>query len=275
MSQSNTETVIDVEPEQEEAQEMGLVAREEDKIPAQAPAQSNSQLSPLVQAAMSNQWDPDMLQKMLDIQKDYERNEAEKAFHMAMAKFKENPPKVIKDRVNNQFNSKYASKGNLVNTVNEAMGPYGLNSSWDFPNRDDGMVAVACTLTHAQGFSKSVTLAAPPDKSGSKNPIQEIKSTITYLEIATFEAVTGIAASDDGDDDGNGASSQAKPISKSQQKEIQKKLSDHDLDEGVFYGWLEQKIGVKDIADIPEAAYKAVITTLNRSIKNKEQEQQQ
>ena len=164
-----------------------------------------SALSPMVQAVMTGQMTPEQLQSLLNVQKDYERNEAEKAFHMAVAEFKKNPPEVIKDKDNLQFKSKYASKGNLVNTVNSALSPHGLNASWEFDQREDGKIGVTCTLSHAQGHSKKVTLWAPPDKSGSKNPIQEIKSTITYLEIATYEAVTGVAASDAGDDDGNGA----------------------------------------------------------------------
>ena len=51
-------------------------------------------------------------------------------------------------------------------------------------------------------------MSAPPDTSGSKNLIQQLKSTKTYLEIATFESVTGIAAIDKGDDDGNSAGQQ-------------------------------------------------------------------
>jgi hypothetical protein len=46
-------------------------------------------------------------------------------------------------------------------------------------------------------------LSSPPDTSGAKNPLQQIKSAITYLEGATFQAITGIVASDE-DDDGNG-----------------------------------------------------------------------
>lgn len=198
----------------------------------------NRGLSPMVQAVMSGQMTPEQLQSLLNVQKDYERNEAEKAFHMAVAEFKKNPPEVIKDKDNKQFGSKYASKGNLVNTVNAALSPFGLNASWEFDQREDGKIGVTCTLSHAQGHSKKVTLWAPPDKSGSKNPIQEIKSTITYLEIATYEAVTGIAASDAGDDDGNGAKG-VERITEEQIANLEALITEVGADKGAFLKYMQ------------------------------------
>jgi hypothetical protein len=50
---------------------------------------------------------------------------------------------------------------------------------------------------------------ARADGSGAKNPIQQIKSTITYLKGVTFESITGLASTDDNvDDDGNAAGSE-------------------------------------------------------------------
>ena len=49
------------------------------------------------------------------------------------------------------------------------------------------------------------------DANNAKNPLQQVKSTMTYLKIATFEAVTGIASrAGNQDDDGNGAGDKEK-----------------------------------------------------------------
>jgi len=51
-------------------------------------------------------------------------------------------------------------------------------------------------------------MSGPPDDSGKKNPLQQIKSTVTYLKISTLEAACGLASTDaSADDDGNGYSS--------------------------------------------------------------------
>jgi len=166
--------------------------------------QANTGISPLLEAAMSGKFTPDVLSQYLEVQKAYEANEAKKAFHQAVANFKRNPPVVIKDKKNSQFNnSAYVSRSGLVNTVNPALSEHGLSAHWEPDQSKDGLLTITCVLTHELGHSESATMSAPPDSSGSKNPIQELKSTKTYLEIATYEAVTGVAASDHGEDDGN------------------------------------------------------------------------
>jgi hypothetical protein len=50
------------------------------------------------------------------------------------------------------------------------------------------------------GHSEETTLSAPSDTTGSKNPIQAIGSTITYLERYTLLALTGLATYDQDDD---------------------------------------------------------------------------
>ena len=93
----------------------------------------------------------------------------------------------------------------MMNTVNPVLSKHGLEASFEYPKSDDPkMVLVTCHLSHEYGYRESVTLPGPVDVSGSKNPIQQIKSTITYLRKATYEAVLGIASSDAVDDDGNG-----------------------------------------------------------------------
>ena len=50
-------------------------------------------------------------------------------------------------------------------------------------------------------------MSGKEDTSGSKNAIQQIKSTITYLKSVTFESIIGLASTDANlDDDGNSTS---------------------------------------------------------------------
>lgn len=178
----------------------GSFSRREDRdVPAVIPQTPTSMLA----LALARGMDKETIAGLMDLKDRWEENEARKAFAEAIAAFKLDPPKVIKDKTNNQYESKYASIGNLVNTVNAALGQHGLSARWDVDQ--SAGIKVSCILTHRGGHSERVSMSGPPDDSGKKNPLQQIKSTVTYLKIATFEAVTGIAASDAGDDDGNGA----------------------------------------------------------------------
>lgn len=160
----------------------------------------------LIQAAYQDRAPVEYMKELMALQERYEANEARKAYNEAIAAFKANPPRVTKDKVNKQYDSRYTSIGNLVNTVNTELSKYDLNVRWDIDQSVQGVIKVTCILSHAMGHSEQTSLSAPPDTSGQKNPIQQIKSTVTYLEIATYQAITGIASDEANlDDDGNSA----------------------------------------------------------------------
>lgn len=144
----------------------------------------------------------DQLEKLLLIEERYKAGLAKQAFHRAVAEFKKNPPRITKDKANKQYNSMYTTLGNLVNTVNPELSKQGLSASWEI--KQNGIIEVTCILTHSMGHSERTSASAPADISGSKNAIQQIKSTITYLKSVTFESIIGLASTDANfDDDGN------------------------------------------------------------------------
>lgn len=63
---------------------------------------------------------------------------------------------------------------------------------------------ITCYLTHRLGHTESVTIGGPPDSSGSKNPLQEMQSSATFLMRHALLAITG-TAQEGNDNDGRGA----------------------------------------------------------------------
>lgn len=185
----------------------------------------------MLQSAIDQKMDPAIIEKMLDLRDRWEASEAKKAYMEAVASFKANPPKVYKDRLNKQYGSKYTSLANLVNTVNASLSQFGLNARWDCKQADN--ITVTCILSHVQGHSESVSLSGPPDVSGAKNTLQQIKSTITYLKIATFELVTGIASEEGNqDDDGNASGTGLARITAEQASNLQALIDEIGKDAG-------------------------------------------
>ena len=184
------------------------------------------------------------MQQFFSFYQTVEADNARKAFLEAKAAFKATAPKVTQDKKNKQYNSTYASIGNLVNTVNEALSQHGLEVKWDFEQGD--RIKVICTLRHVLGHSESVALSGAPDNSGSKNPLQQIKSTITYLKIATFEAVTGIATTAGNLDDDGKASGDGDVITGDQAEELGKLISATNTNIDTFLK-LAQSESVSDI----------------------------
>lgn len=159
----------------------------------------------LLEIAVNRGANVDELEKLMLLAERHDRNVAEKAFNAAKSAFSAEPITIVKDMENKQYGSMYTSIGTLVNTVRPFLGKHGLAADWDFDQTDG--IKVTCILKHALGHSERVTIKVPPDTSGAKNPLQQIKSSITYARSATFEAVCGLASSADSnmDDDGNGS----------------------------------------------------------------------
>lgn len=165
----------------------------------------------------------DQLEKYLQLQRDHEAYEAKKAYFQAVAGFKQEKINIPKDKTNHHFKSKYTSIGAMLSAINPALGKHGLSLSFQL-SQGDKILTVKCILAHRLGHTESVEMSAPPDTSGggSKNPIQQIKSTFTYLRSATAEAITGLSGTEASiiDDDGNGTQ---KPSVKTELLPTQKK----------------------------------------------------
>jgi hypothetical protein len=191
----------------------------------------------------------DKLERLMDLNDRWEKSQAKKAFIEAKAAFKAEAPAITKDKTNIQYRSRYASIGSVVNIVNEALSKHGLDADWQF-DQSDG-IKVTCKLTHIAGHSESVSLVGTPDTSGSKNPLQQIKSTLTYLKLATFEAVTGIATKDGNRDDDGNASGVASFISDAQVEELTALITETKTDIAKFL-----EIGeVESLSDITTANF--------------------
>jgi len=180
-----------------------------DTLVLTSPSQrADSMLTVIERALLSPDFDVAKLHQLLELRERYEAAEAKKAYVAAKARFASLDVSVTKDKTNRQYDSRYTSLGNMVNTVRPKLGSCGLEASWRIAQNIDGKnVRVTCILTHEQGHFEEVSMDIPPDTSGQKNPIQQIKSAITYARNLTFESICGLASTDktvNADDDGNG-----------------------------------------------------------------------
>lgn len=148
----------------------------------------------------------EQMQGLLALQKDWEANEARKAYVAAMAEFKKNPPEIFKRKEVAFGDTRYshATIGDVTSLTVAGLAAHGFSHRWD-TKQGDGRIVVSCILTHNLGHSESTTLEASPDSSGKKNAIQQVASTVTYLQRYTLLAACGLATKDMEDDDGAGA----------------------------------------------------------------------
>lgn len=150
--------------------------------------------------------DLETLEKLMDLRDRWEAMEARKSYVAAMADFKAEPLRILKSKqVNIPGGAKFAhaTLADVCDGVVATLSRFGLSHSWELKQLENGWPQVTCVITHEKGHSERTVLSAPPDDSGKKNSIQQIASTLTYLERYTLMAACGLAAKDI-DNDGNG-----------------------------------------------------------------------
>jgi hypothetical protein len=146
------------------------------------------------------------LRDMLNLQKEWEANEARKAYAMAMSGFKAEKVEIVKNKRvyfqtknNGVVDYKHAELSDVTAAICPAMSKHQLSHRWDI--RQDGQyITVACRITHALGHSEFIEMTGTPDMSGQKNQLQQMASTVTYLQRYTLLAITGMSTKGEDDD---------------------------------------------------------------------------
>lgn len=171
--------------------------REERDLPVTQGATPMSMLAVAVQKGM----DLETIKELRALQKEWEADEARKAFNHAFAEFKAEAVHVIKNKTVDAgplSGKKYAELFAVVNAITPALSRHGLSVAWKITKDEKDWIEVTCILKHALGHFESVSMGGCPDVGGAKSPIQARASTVSYLERYTVKAVCGV--SEQGDD---------------------------------------------------------------------------
>ncbi len=231
-----------------------IVEREEQAVTA-APDPTR-----LLEIAVTSGAGADQLKELMYLQERWEDREAKKAYVRAMARFRGDCPSIEKTRKGH--NTKYAGLADILEIINPIMEECGLSHGWTTRPLEDGRTEVTCTVTHVDGHSERTSLAARDETSGSKNDIQAMGSTVSYLERYTLTAILGIATKDQ-DDDGN---TRGATITDEQALRLEALVTDNGLNMETFMGFLQQALGVEHINQIPADAYRKVVRKVNTTI---------
>lgn len=247
---------------------MNDIVRQENTAVAQA------QVTPmaLIERAMQSGASMEQLEKLLDLQERWEKNEARKAFAAAMVEFKKEPITINKNKGvsydsrdgSSKTEYRHATLDHVCEEIIVALNKHGIAHSWR-PETVEGKVRVTCILRHQLGHEESVTLDAPPDDSGKKNKIQAVGSTITYLERYSLLAVTGLAVKGQ-DDDGAGSSGLSDSAYADHETNIESAADPAALEDA----WAKAAEACEKAKDVPSyAALKLKTTERAKALKKK------
>ena len=244
------------------------MTEKKDKVEVLAPVTANPEDSFLTifQVSTDKGYAPEFIEKMMELQERNDANNARKAFFDAFANFKAEMPPVKKDKYNKYFKSWYTSLGMLLDTYNPILGSNGLSLQFPSPEQGDTSMTVACKLSHRLGHSETVTMKGPIDTAAvgrvsgqpSRNAMQDLKSTFTYLRSVTCESILGVAGTEGTvDDDGNGAG-EVEYITEAQVTELKKEREKRKVDGPKFLAHFD----VDSLDKIPAKRFKEAMSVM-------------
>jgi hypothetical protein len=139
------------------------------------------------------------LERLMNMKREYDKEEAQKAFTAALAKFQEECPEIRKSKAV-EFNGKhaydFAPLPDIERQIKHLMVKYGFTKTWKNSYPGGGKTRVTCVLTHIGGHSTETDMDVEPDKSGGKSAIQADGSSITFARRYTLTGALGISTAD-------------------------------------------------------------------------------
>ncbi len=203
----------------------------------------------------------EVLERLMSLQERWQAGEARRAFDEAMAAAKSEIPVIAKNREvdftsgKGRTNYRHEDLAEIARTVDPILSKFGLSYRYKVSSAPNEPVTVTCIVSHRSGHSEETTLTAGRDESGSKNSIQSIGSTVTYLQRYTLKAALGLAASTD--DDG-GASETPDFINQDQLSQLIELAEEVGANKEAFCKYLR----VGSIAEIPADQFQHAVNLL-------------
>jgi hypothetical protein len=151
----------------------------------------------LLTLAVDKDLDISKLERLMELQKSWQADQARKAFFSALAKFQSEVPEIRKSKAVafNEVKYNYAPLADVVRQIKDTCRDCGLSYRWEIKDTKEE-IAVTCLVTHTDGHTEQTTMTATPDDSGKKNKIQQRGSSIEYLKRYTLIGALGLSTTD-------------------------------------------------------------------------------
>ena len=156
----------------------------------------------LIQLAVEKDLDLDKLERLMDLQERWQKEEARKNYFAALSGFQSELPIIKKLKVasfptktGGQMTYNYASIDDITEQIKPYLAKFGL--SYRFAQKAEGStISIKCIVSHKDGHSESCMMQGDPDSSGNKNVLQRSASTVTYLSRYSLCGAFGISTAD-------------------------------------------------------------------------------
>lgn len=199
-----------------------FVNENEEREPARQPAAMvRYDPSQLLGMAIEKGMDIATLEKLMDLQERWEKNQAKREFFAARARFQAIVPEIPKQKQG--YGYYYADLGIIERAIAESLGECGLSKAWSQVEAGDE-ITMTCTATHIAGHSESNTIGPVKwdllERTNRMNGLQHRSAVITMLQRYTLIGVLGLATADEDIDAQNGEGKKKKKEEKPEETRV-------------------------------------------------------
>lgn len=229
----------------------------------------------VVQSAMKT-GNADIIRQAIEFAKELKAMANREAFDAAMADAKADIPTIRRNRAvdagdrNGKQGPKYRFEdlAEIAQTIDPVLSRHGLSYRYRVASPIGAPVTVTCVVAHRDGHFEETTLTAGRDDGPGRNAIQQVGSTITYLQRYTLKAALGLAVTHD--DDGQASAPKAGAaapaayvppagsVSQDQADQIRDLLESRGVATVAFLQWA----GLKRIEDVPADKFDKCISKI-------------
>ena len=220
----------------------------------------------LLQIAIDGGADIDKLGKLMDMQFQWNADQAQKAYNADMVKAQSEMPIVATNKTNDQTHSRYADIEALAREAKPIYTKRGFSvSCYEDECPHEGMIRTSCDVMHRDGHTKKYYIDFEIDDKGlagktNKTKIHGKGSTFSYsrryLVLMVFDIPTG------DDNDGNKPKDKIKLITKKQTTDINTTWG-KKLDKAEFQRRLEKKYGTSKLETLTTEQADELLKALN------------
>ena len=223
----------------------------------------------LIAAALEKGVEPDTLQRFMELQERYERNEAAKAYAQAIAGFQSECPMIFKQReVSNKDGKKmyaFANFEDIMKGIRDLLRKWGIAISFTL---DQAETLMKGTVRIRVGTHfEDCTLSVPIPKGMNTNATQDFGMAVSYLKRYLLCAALNIVVSGE-DDDARGLVARITPEQVGVINDLIDKCKERKVkfDMAKFLDWVRAmtKALIEDLSDIPSSHFDRIVADLTR-----------
>ncbi len=215
----------------------------------------------LIREAMASGAKPEYLRELLAVRREWEADEARKAFNLSVSDFQRRAPIISKG--DKAYDKQYARMDRIWREIRPLVTELGLSVTWQICELRDQVCHVEGQLRHRDGHGERLVQDIPmPELLKGQNRAQQMGSATTYAKRYALCSALGIVTGDD--DDGHKAGTQfvthdeARAIADT----IDAARGVPGFNEKAFWGW----VGAESAQEVPANRYGDVMAALKRKI---------